>query len=262
MLSFLSPAAQRSTSTQIKSPAGSSSGAEGDSRGATINKDKDNATVRLPASLRHGDGADRPFPCRLIKYSSGDAALSRCRIEVCQWLTCTSTAPSRARTSDKFISRWSTTSKTRRSSWKSFKWVASISLSVYVSQRDSQFAQFSLILCMKISHHGNHPRQGGSLHNSLRRRDEIQIKFFHSLFRLLTRYSLSLFLLFFYALLDSLGQGAACEGSQRHLRPVRKSHPAPRQEASAWNENQTSHTQSALERDILFWGFPSAKAPV
>lgn len=38
--------ARRSTSTQIKSPAGSSSG-EGDSRGATINKDKDNATVSL-----------------------------------------------------------------------------------------------------------------------------------------------------------------------------------------------------------------------
>ena len=38
---------KRSSSTQMKSPAGSSSGAEGDSRGATINKDKDNATVRL-----------------------------------------------------------------------------------------------------------------------------------------------------------------------------------------------------------------------
>ncbi|CRL07990.1 CLUMA_CG020863, isoform A [Clunio marinus] len=35
-----------SSSTQMKSPAGSSSGAEGDSRGATINKDKDNATNR------------------------------------------------------------------------------------------------------------------------------------------------------------------------------------------------------------------------
>lgn len=51
---------ERSTSTQIKSPAGSSSGAEGDSRGATINKDKDNATVRLPALK----------PVRLIKQFS------------------------------------------------------------------------------------------------------------------------------------------------------------------------------------------------
>ena len=42
-------AAWRSSSTQIKSPAGSSS--EGDSRGATINKDKDNATVRLQANV-------------------------------------------------------------------------------------------------------------------------------------------------------------------------------------------------------------------